>query len=77
MIVSMSIPKQIGTNFVGGPFRVAGVIDGIDPGGVVSPQIVSVPFPVGENQVVVVSARISEDDGRLSDPFRQQTSVTA
>ncbi len=77
MIVSMSIPKAIGTNFIGGPFRVAGVIDGIDPGGVASPQVLSVPFPVAEGQVVACSARISENDGRLSDPFRDQGNVAA
>lgn len=77
MIVSMSLPKAAGVNFIGGPFRVAAAIDGIDPGGVSSPQTLSVPFPVSELQEIACTARISEDDGRLSDPFRSQTSVTA
>ena len=77
LLVSMSIPKATGTNFVGGPFRFASSIDGIDPGGVASPQVMAVPFPVAEGQVVVCSARIVELDGRLSDPFRSQSNVTA
>lgn len=77
LIVSMSIPKATGTNFIGGPMRVAGTIDGIDPGGVASPQIIAVPFPVAELQAIVCTARISENDGRLSDPFRSQSTVAA
>ena len=77
LIVSMSEPKASGTNYIGGPMRVAGVIAGIDPGGVASPQVIAVPFPVAEGQEVVCSARITELDGRLSDPFRSQSSVTA
>jgi len=77
MYVSMSIPKAAGTNFIGGPFRVAGAIDGINPGGVASPQVIAVPFPVAEGQALVCSARISEDDGRLSDPFLNKSSVVA
>lgn len=76
-IVSMSIPKAAGTNFIGGPMRVADVIVGVDPGGVASPQVMAVPFPVAEGQEVVCSARIAENDGRLSDVFRSQSSVTA
>jgi len=77
MYVSMSIPKAAGTNFIGGPFRVAGAIDGVDPGGVASPQVIAVPFPVAEGQALVCSARISEIDGRLSDPFLHKSSVVA
>jgi len=77
MLVAMSIPKATGTNFIGGPFRFAGTIAGIDPGGVASPQVIAVPLPVAEGQEVACSARITEIDGRLSDPFRSQSSVTA
>ncbi len=77
LIVSMSIPKAAGNAFIGGPMRVAAVIDGIDPGGVASPQVMAVPFPVAQGQEVVCSARIAENDGRLSDVFRSQSSVTA
>jgi hypothetical protein len=77
MLISMSIPKQVGTNFIGGPFRVAGLIQGQTSTPPTSPQILAVPFPVAENQVLVCRARISEADGRLSDPFQHQSSVIA
>ncbi len=77
LIVSMSIPKATGNNFIGGPMRLASAIVGIDPGGVASPQTMAVPFPVAEGQEIVCSARIAELDGRLSDPFRSQSSVAA
>lgn len=77
LYVSMSEPKQVGTNFIGGPFRLAGAIDGDTASPPTSPQVLSVPFPVAEGQVIVCRARISEADGRLSDPFQEQSSVVA
>jgi len=77
MFLYMSEPKRAGTNFIGGPFRFAGAIDGDSTTPPTSPTVISVPFPVAESQVVVVRARISEEDGRLSDLFRSQSAVTA
>ena len=77
MFIYMSEPKRAGTNFIGGPFRFAGAIDGDSTTPPTSPTVLTVPFPVAETQVVVVRARISEDDGRLSDLFRSQSTVTA
>ena len=77
MFLYMSQPKTIGTNFIGGPFRFAGAIDGDSTTPPTSPTVISTPFVVAENQVIVVRARISEEDGRLSDLFRAQSSVTA
>ncbi len=77
LFVSMSIPKATGNNFIGGPFRVAGAIDGDTASPPTSPQVLPVPFPVAEGQVVACTARISEADGRLSDSFRSQSSVVA
>lgn len=77
MYVFMSAPKNAGVNFIGGPFRLAGVLDGDSITPLTSPQVIAVPFPVGLGQEVVVRARISEDDGRLSDLFRHQSSVVA
>ncbi len=77
MYISMSIPKATGTNFIGGPFRLAGAIDGDTASPPTSPQILSVPFPVAENQALVCRARISEVDGRLSDIFQHASSVAA
>lgn len=77
LYVFMSIPKATGTNFVGGPFRLAGKLDGVNGAPPASPQVLPVPFPVAEDEVIVCRARISEEDGRLSDLFRNQSSVTA
>ncbi len=77
MYVAMSLPHSNTTNFIGGPFRIADVIEGIDPGGVASPQVMAVPFPVQEGQIVKCRARIGENDSRLSDFFSSQVSVIA
>ena len=77
MFIYMSQPKSIATTFVGGPFRFAGAIDGDDTTPPTSPTVLTVPFVVAENQVIVVRARISEEDGRLSELFRSQSAVTA
>lgn len=77
MFVFMSHPKTTGTGFIGGPFRFAGAIDGDSTTAPTSPTVLSVPFPVAETQAIVVRARISEEDGRLSDLFRSQSAVTA
>ena len=77
MYVFMSIPKSAGVTFVGGPFRLAGSIEGDSTTPPTSPELIAVPFPVSTGQIVVVRARISEEDGRLSDLFRSQSSVAA
>lgn len=77
MFVQMSQPKPTGTNFVGGPFRLADVLDGNTATPLTSPQTMSTPFVVTEGQVVVCRARIIDPDARLSDPFQDQSSVTA
>lgn len=77
MYVSMSLPQATGTNFIGGPFRLAGKFTGVLGAPPASPQVLPVPFPVAEDQEVVCRARISEEDGRLSDFFRNQSSVAA
>jgi len=77
MYVYMSEPKNVGTNFIGGPFRLAGAIDGDTASPPTSPQILSVPFPVAEGQALVCRARISEVDGRLSDLFQHSSAVVA
>lgn len=77
MYVYMSQPKNTGVNFVGGPFRLAGALDGSTATPLTSPQVIAAPFPVAEDQVIVCRARIAEADGRLSDTFQSQSSVVA
>jgi hypothetical protein len=77
MYVFMSAPKAVGTNFIGGPFRLAGAIDGDTASPPTSPQILTAPFQIAEGQALVCRARISEVDGRLSDPFQHKSAVIA
>lgn len=77
LLIFMSQPKAAGVKFVGGPFRLAGTIDGDSTTPPTSPTVLAAPFPVTEGQVIVVRARISEEDGRLSDLFRSQSAVAA
>jgi len=77
MYVFMSEPKAAGVNFIGGPFRLAGALDGDTALPLTSPQILSVPYPVAEGQQLSCRARISEVDGRLSDYFLHRSAVVA
>lgn len=77
MYVFMSLPKAAGVQFIGGPWRLAGDFIGIQGAPPASPQVLSVPFPVGLDQQVKCYARISEEDGRLSDRFFHQSAVVA
>lgn len=77
VFVYMSQPKTPGTEFIGGPYRFAGVIEGEAPGPVASPVSIAVPFVVTEDHKVKVAFRVREEDARLSDRFFHQSSVTA
>ena len=74
--VYMSLPKSSGTTFIAGPYRRAGTIDGAGSPPA-SPQTIAVPFPVHLNQQIKVKGRIAEGDGRVSDPFLDQSGVVA
>jgi len=77
MVVQMSQPTGVGTSYNQGPYRHAGVILGDAASPPTSPQLIAVPFPVAENQLVSVQARITRADGRLSQPFRDSLIVAA
>lgn len=77
LLVSMSSPKGSGRNYIGGPYRVAGTIDGDDVTPPTSPTVIPVPFPVAELQKVDCVARIILADGRVSTPFQHTSSITA
>lgn len=77
MLIYMSEPKNTGNQYIGGPFRYAGKIDGNSAAPPASPAAIAVPFPVAEDQEIAVRARILRADGRLSDFFRDQVSVGA
>jgi hypothetical protein len=77
MLVLMSSPKAAGVDFIDGPYRYAGVIDGDATTPPTSPQTISVPFAVAQGQKGEVALRIARADGRLSTPFRNTFPVGA
>lgn len=77
MTILMASPQGAGVNFIDGPFRFAGSLDGDSGTPLTSPQTVAVPFAVAEAQKTVVQFRIARADGRLSAPFRDSATVAA
>lgn len=71
MIVSMSQPCNSAVNFIGKPFRIVDTIDGSASSAVSSPAtLATLPWVIAADQVVGLKARISRDDSRLSEFFR-------
>ena len=77
MGIYMSKPQGVGTTFITGPWKKAGTIVGDSTTPPTGPQTFTAPFPVAVGQVIAVRARITEEDGRLSDLFRDTNTVTA
>ena len=71
------IPQNPQRNFFAGPWRVAGVTVGVDPGGPATPHVRPAQYAIAELQRLWVYARISRADGRLSAPFRTSIFVAA
>jgi len=71
------VPQNPQRNFFAGPWRLWTAVQGIDPGGAVSPKIAPAVFAVAELQRDWVYARILRADGRLSAPFRDDVFVSA
>ncbi len=71
MIIAMSQPKHSAVNFIGGPFRIVGNLDGSSAASITSPQtLAGLPYVISADQVVGFTGRITRSDGRLSEPFR-------
>jgi len=66
-------PQNAQRNFFGGPWKGVNAVDGIDPGGAVSPDVAGSFWGIAEGQHLWNYARISRADGRLSEPFRDDT----
>ncbi|GAH25740.1 unnamed protein product [marine sediment metagenome] len=77
MLVYMSLPHNDSVNFIGGPYRYADKILGKNGDPPASPNPVACPFICAEGQQVKIRCTISEENGRLSDPFLHQSAVTA
>lgn len=67
--IEMGQPQNPTRNFFGGPYRNAGGIAGIYPGGVSSPVTLPAPFTLTAGQKIWARAKIIRADGRISNPF--------
>ncbi len=77
LTLSMGIPQLATRNFFNGPWRWNFKIDGDSVTPPTSPQTNAVIFTVATDQKVWITCRIGRADGRLSEPFRAETIVTA
>jgi len=77
MILFQGSPQNAQRNFFAGPWRLWTGIEGIDPGGAVTPKIAPATFAVAEGQRVWLYARIMRADGRISEPFTFDCVVAA
>ena len=77
MIVYGGQPQNAQRNFFAGPWKVFGVIAGVDAAPPEGPNITASPFALTEGQRLWCYARILKLDGRLSEKFRADTFCTA
>ena len=77
MAIFMSIPQGEGRTYLLPRFRFAGQIDGDSVTPPTSPQTISVPWAVTEDQKTLVQGRIVRADGRTSPPFLSTVPVAA
>lgn len=77
LAISMTLPRGEGREYLKGHERLAGVILGNLAAPLTSPQTLTAPFIISEDQKIEVSARVILADGRVSNPFRQQIVIAA
>lgn len=77
MFIFQGKPQNPQREYFGGPWRYIDTVVGIDPGGPASPRLSNVAYAIAEGQRQWVYARILRADGRLSEPFRDDTFCAA
>ena len=77
MVIYGGKPQNAQRNFFAGPWRVFGVVSGVDGAPPASPNITASPFAFAELQRLWCYARILKLDGRLSEKFRANTFCVA
>lgn len=77
MVVRMSIPQSASVKYLKRQYRIADIILGDSGTPLTSPQTMTAPWEVAEDQQVLCQARIVLPDGRLSDPFRVTVEIAA
>jgi len=63
-------PQNPQRNFFGGPWRICGIVPGVNGAPPASPKLNAAVFAVAELQHQWIYARIARADGRISEPFR-------
>ena len=77
MVVFAGNPVSITTNFFNGPWKTADTIEGDSITPETSPVTMTDPYQIAEDEKQFFYARICEDDGRVSQPFRTTVIVGA
>lgn len=77
MLVYAGIPVDPTINFFNGPWRFMGSIEGDVALPPTTPQDLTSPYLIAEAQRQFYYGRITLADGRISEPFRNEKSVTA
>ncbi len=70
-------PQNAQRNFFAGPWRLKGGVNGVTGAPTASPYVGPVAFAIAEGQHQWCYARILRADGRLSEPFRDDTFCAA
>ncbi len=76
-VIFQGQPQNAQVNFFDGPWRILGVLNGDSASPAVSGTQFPVDYAVGLDQRQFIYARIARADGRLSEPFRANSLVTA
>jgi hypothetical protein len=77
LLVLFSRGQNPGVNYFKGPYRFADLVAGDSGTPPTTPDSMTLPFAVAEDQKVFAQMRVSRADGRLSLPFRTNASVSA
>jgi len=77
LILYQGQPQNAQRNFFGGPHRYLWTVSGADGAPPAGPVVADVVFAIAELQRQWIYARILRADGRLSQPFRDDTFIAA
>jgi hypothetical protein len=72
LLIQVAQPANATREFIGGPWRYAGFVEGVPITKAVSPATITSPFIFQAAQKLVIRARVSRVDGRLSPFFRAE-----
>jgi len=77
LVIFAGTPVTQTTNYFGGPWKIAGTIEGDATTPPTSPSVIDNPYQVSEGQKQFYRARILRADGRVTSFFRCTGTVTA